>query len=136
MVAQQGRLLLLKIGNGGTPENFSTVGGLQLTRLVLEQQPVAADTRESGAWRKLVAAGIRGVTISGKGVFTDLAAEETVRANAFAGTIANYRLQFGNGDELTAPCLITRYEREGEMNAPEACALTLQNAGAVLFTVG
>lgn len=136
MTAQKGSLVLVKIGDGGTPtEAFTTVGGLRTTRMVLNNQAVDASNKDSGAWRTLLAgAGIRSMTISGNGIFTDAASEETVRGHAFANTIANYQLTFGNGDTLIAPFQIVSYERAGEYDGEETYSLTLNSAGTVTFT--
>lgn len=137
MTAQKGAAFLLKIGNGGAPETFTTLGGLRLTRFILDQQAVESTHRESGAWRALLAqAGTRAVSISGAGIFTDAASEETARNYAFTGTIANYELAFGSNDKLSGPFLITRYERGGDHDAEEVYELTLESAGAVTFTGG
>jgi predicted secreted protein len=35
MVANKGSLVLIKVGNGGGPETFTTIGGLRTSRLTL-----------------------------------------------------------------------------------------------------
>src|SRR5689334_4507882 len=101
MTAQRGALVLIKVGNGGDPENFTTIGGLRAARMVLDAQALDNSDLESGAWRRLLAGGgIRSVMLGGSGLFTDSAAEETLRGYAFAGAIHNYRFVFANGDSL------------------------------------
>lgn len=135
MTAQKGSLLLLKVGNGGTPETFTTVGGLRTTGFTHNNQPVDATSRESGAWQQLLGgAGMRQVTISGAGVFVDSAAEESVRGFAMNNQIRNYQITFGNGDSMTGPFLITSYQRAGSHDGEETYALALASAGAVTFT--
>lgn len=138
MPAQKGSQLLIKVGNGATPtEAFSTVGGLRTTRLVLNQQLVDTSNKDSGAWRTaLSGAGIRSLSLSGAGVFTDAASEETVRGYAFAGTINNFQLVFGNGDLLQGAFHISSYERAGNHDGEETYSLTLESAGTITFTVG
>lgn len=136
MTAQQGSLLLLKVGDGATPtENFTTVGGLRATAFTHNNQSVDTTNKDSGAWRQLLdGAGTRSLSVSGSGVFTDSAAEETVRGFAMSNQIRNYRLTFGNGDTLTGPFQIVSYQRSGNYNNEETYALTLASAGAVTFT--
>lgn len=136
MTAQKGALLLLKVGDGGTPtETFTTVAGMRSTRMILNQQLVDSTHKQSGAWRALLAeAGIRSISLTGNGIFTDSAAEETVRAIAFAGLINNFRLQFGNGDMLEGAFQITSYERAGDYDGEENFQLTLESAGTITFT--
>lgn len=135
MTAQKGSLVLIKVGDGQPSETFTTVAGLRTTRLVLNNQAVDATHKGSGAWRELLeGAGIGSVTLSGTGIFTDAASEETVRGYAFSNAVHHYQLTFGNGDTLSAPFQITSYERAGEFDGEETYALTLESAGTVVFS--
>jgi len=136
MAVKKGSLVLLKVGDGGTPtEDFTTLGGLMVTRLVLENRSVSADTLESGAWRTLLPeAGLRRAAVEGRGLFTNTATEETVRAGAFAGAVRNWRLYFPSGDYLAGPFLVAAYQREGDVEEAEACRLVLESAGAIAYT--
>ncbi len=135
MTAQKGSLVLLKVGDGATPtETFTTVGGLRTTNFTHNNQTVDATNKDSGAWRELLdGAGTRSVSISGSGVFTDSAAEETVRGYAMNNAINNYELTFGNGDKLSGPFQITSYQRAGSYNDAETYSITLASAGQVSF---
>ena len=136
MTAQKGSLLLLKVGDGATPtENFTTVGGLRTTGFTHNNQTVDATNKDSGAWRELLdGAGTRSITISGSGVFTDAASEETVRGFAMNNQIKNYKMTFGNGDSMTGPFQITSYQRAGNYNNEETYSISLASAGAITFT--
>lgn len=138
MTAFKGSLVLIKVGDGVTPvENFTTVGGLRVTRLALNARPIEAGHRESGAWRALLAgAGTRHLTLSGAGAFTNAASEETLRGHAFSGSIVNYRFYFANGGNVTGPFQITAYERSGDYDEEELYALTLESAGVVTYSAG
>jgi predicted secreted protein len=136
MPAQKGSSLIVKVGNGGMPETFSTIGGMTLTRLRVENRQIAGSDVASGRWRKLLdRAGISNLMIACEGVFSDLASEETLRGYAFASSVNQYQLGFGNGDSLSGPFLIAQYERSGDYDAEERYALTLESAGDILFTV-
>lgn len=136
MTAQKGSLLLLKVGDGATPtENFTTVGGLRTTSFTHNNQTVDATNKSSGAWRTLLEdAGVRSITISGTGVFTNAVAEETVRGIAMNNQIKNFQLTFGNGDSMTGPFQITSYQRAGNYNNEETYSLSLASAGTISFT--
>ena len=136
MGAQKGALVLLKIGDGAGPEVFVTVGGLRTTRFTLNNEIVDSTNKDSGAWRMLLdGAGIRSMSIAGNGIFTDAVSEETMRGYAFANSVGNYELTFGNGDKLAGAFQITSYERGGNYDGEETYSLTLESAGAVVFTV-
>jgi TP901-1 family phage major tail protein len=135
MSAGKGSLVLIKIGNGGSPETFETIGGMRTTRMVINNQLLDSSNRESGPWRKLMgSAGIQSMTISGSGIFVDSNSEEAVRLCAFAASISNYKLYFANGDALTGAFYITSYQRSGEHDDSETYALVLSSAGPIEFT--
>lgn len=126
--------MLIKVGNGASPEVFATVGGLRASAIMLGNQPFDATTMESGVWRRLLGgAGIQSMHISGSGMFTDAASEETVRGYAFAGSVNNYQFIFANGDSVTGAFLVTSYDRSGDYGSEEIYALTLESAGAITF---
>lgn len=135
MTIQNGALVLIKVGDGGEPENFATIGGLRTSRIALNNQAIHASHHDSGVWRQLLpGGGIRSMAISGTGLFTDGISEETLRGYAFGGTVNNYRFIFANGDYVAGPFLIASYERGGNHNGEEIYAITLESAGAITFT--
>jgi TP901-1 family phage major tail protein len=137
MSIQKGSLVLIKIGDGNVTETFSTIGGLRASRIVLNNQVVQSDTLTSGIWRQaLPNAGVRTLTISGSGIFSDAASEEMLRGYAFGGTVNNYRFIFANGDYIAGPFIITSYERGGNQDSEETYSITLASAGTLAFTNG
>ncbi len=136
MSAQKGSLVLIKVGDGANPtEVFTTVGGLRTSRLTLNNQSVDTTNKDSGIWRQLLsAAGMRSISISGTGVFTNVASEETVRGYAFAGSVNNYRFCFPNGNYISGAFHIGSYERAGNHDGEETYALTLESAGTITFS--
>lgn len=136
MTAQKGSIVLLKVGDGATPtESFTTVGGLRTTSFTHNNQTVDTTNKDSGAWRELLdGAGTRSITISGSGVFTDAASEETVRGFAMNNQIKNYQMTFGNGDSMSGAFQITSYQRSGNYNNEETYSLSLASAGEITFT--
>lgn len=134
MTAQNGALLLLKVGNGAGPETFTTVGGMRLTRMLLNNRGVEANVLGGGRWRAMMTGGgFQSLSVSASGAFTNAAAEETLRGYAFAGSVNNYKLTFGNGHSLTGAFMIAQYERVGPHDAEEAFSLTLESAGAITY---
>jgi TP901-1 family phage major tail protein len=135
MVAQNGSLVLLKIGRGLSPEQYITIGGMRTTKFLLNNQIIDSSHKESGKWRQLLFdAGISSVTIAGSGIFTDAQSEIILRQHAFANKPANFLLCFGNGDILTGIFIISSYERIGNYAEEEGYNLTLESAGEILYT--
>ncbi len=136
MTAQKGSDVLIKVGNGGSPEVFTAIGGLRTTAFTLGNQRLDATNVSSGSWRQLLpGAGIQSMTLSGTGIFTDAASEETVRGYAFANSIHNYEFDFGGDDKLSGPLQITLYERSGMHDDAEAYRITFESAGVLAVTV-
>lgn len=134
MSAQKGSLVLIKVGSGGEPEVFTTIGGLRTSRMLLNNQSIDTSNRDSGIWRQLLSnAGIRSISIGGTGIFTDATSEETLRGYAFAGTVNNYQFIFANGDYISGAFQVTNYERSGNYDGEEIYAITIESAGNITF---
>lgn len=134
MVAESGRGFLVKIGDGGNPENFTTVAGMRSTSLTLNSASVDITNKDSQGWRELLSgAGVRRMAVSGSGVFTDSAAESSLRAMALAGEIANYELVFENGDRFFGAFQVTTLDYSGDHNGERTYTLALESSGPVGF---
>lgn len=142
MAAQKGSSFLLKENSTGTP---ATVSGLRSTSMTINGELVDITDKESNAFvtsgndkarTLLQGGGVRSLSISASGVFTDSSTEELVRGFAFDGAIQNYDLVFGNGDTIKGAFLVTSYERAGEFNGEETYSLTLESSNTITFTAG
>lgn len=136
MTAQRGKDLLLKIGDGASPETFATIGGMRTRTLSLNAEAVDVTHAESaGGWRELLAgAGVRQASASGAGVFLSDAAAEDVRATFFAGTIRNWRIFIPGFGTIEGPFLIANLDYSGAHDGEAQMALALESAGALSFT--
>ena len=140
MAAGKGSSFLLKDNSTGTP---ATVGGLRSTSMTINGEAVDITTKDSNAFitsgndkaRDLLqGGGVRSMTISASGVFTDSSTENLVRGFAFDGAIQNYDLIFSDGSKIAGAFLITSYERAGEFNGEETYSLTLESSNTITYT--
>lgn len=140
MAAQKGSNFLLKENSTGTP---ATVGGMRSTSMSINGEMVDITTKDSNAFVTsgndkardiLQGGGIRSMSISASGVFTDSSTENLVRGFAFDGAIQNYDLIFGDGSKVAGAFLITSYERAGEYNGEETYSLTLESHNTITYT--
>lgn len=137
MTSYKGRDLLLKIGNGGTPETFTTLGAARTVAMTLNNQPVDATTMDDGGAQVFEpAAGLQTMQLRLDGLFKDSTAEETLRAAAFARTRRNFELYFPNGDKYAAPFVVDNYTRGGAHDGLETFSVTLLRSGTGTFTAG
>ena len=134
MAAQKGAALLVKLGNGASPEVFTTVAGLRSTSITMNDEPVDVTTKDSSGVRALLAqGGVQSYTISGSGVFLDAAGDDTLRQKYGAATFANFRLIVPDFGTFTGPFMVASLEYAGEYNGEVTYSLTLESAGAVTF---
>ena len=140
MAVQKGSSFLLKDNSTGTP---ATIGGLRSTSMSINGEMVDVTTKDSNAFvtsgndkaRDLLqGGGIRSMSISASGVFTDSSTENILRGFAFDGAIQNYDLIFGDGSSIKGAFLITSYERAGEYNGEETYSVTLESHNTTTYT--
>ena len=140
MAVQKGSSFLLKDNSTGVP---ATIGGLRSTSMSINGEMVDVTTKDSNAFvtsgndkaRDLLqGGGIRSMSISASGVFTDSSTENILRGFAFDGAIQNYDLVFGDGSKISGAFLITSYERAGEYNGEETYSVTLESHNTITYT--
>jgi len=134
MTAQRGKDMLLKIGDGGAPEAFASIGGLRARTLSLNAAPVDVTHAESGGWRALLAeAGMRQASVSGGGVFLADAAAALVRNVFFSGQIRNWRIIIPGFGEIIGPFFIANLDYAGAAEGEVDFSISLDSAGPLSF---
>ena len=140
MAAGIGCSFLLKDNSTGTP---ATIGGLRSTSMTINGEAVDITSKDSNAFISsgndkardlLQGGGVRSMTISASGVFTDSSTENILRGFAFDGAIQNYDLVFSDGSKISGAFLITSYERAGEFNGEETYSVTLESSNTITYT--
>ena len=140
MAAGKGSSFLLKDNSTGTP---ATVGGLRSTSMSINGEMVDITDKDSNAFitsgndkarTLLQGGGVRSMSLSASGVFTDSSTENNIRGFAFDGAIQNYDLVFSDGSKISGAFLITSYERAGEYNGEETYSLTLESSNTITYT--
>ena len=115
-------------------DQWLVIGGMRVTKLVMNSQLVDVSNSSSGAWRELMdEAGVRKVNIIGSGAFSSSEAEKYIQKLAFVGKLAEYKLSFANNSELSGLFKINHYERLGEMNEIENYVISLESSAKILF---
>ena len=136
MSAQKGRDLLVKIGDGGSPETFTTVAGLRATTLSFNSTTVDITNADSAnQWRELLAgAGVKSAAFSGSGVFKDAASDESLRSAFFNQTAPNFQVVIPNFGTVTGAFQIASLQYEGPYDGEVKLSLSLASAGPLMFT--
>ena len=134
MAAQKGAALLLKIGDGASPEAFTTVGGLRSTSITLNDEAVDVTTKDSSSLRALLAnGGVQTISISGSGVFTDAASETTLRGKFGASSFSNFQVIIPDFGTYTGAFMVASLEYAGEYNGEVTYSVTLESSGTITF---
>jgi TP901-1 family phage major tail protein len=133
MVAQKGKDLLLKVYNGSA---YETVAGLRSKRLAFNAETVdSTDSESTGRWRELLAgAGVQRASVSGSGIFKDLASDATVRNAFFNASILNWQVIVPDFGTIAGAFQVTALEYSGQYNGEVMFDLALESAGALSFT--
>lgn len=134
MAAQQGRDLLLKIGDGAVPPVFTTVAGLRATQITFNATAVDITSADSAdRWRELLDAGVKSATLSGSGVFKDAASDAALRAAFFAQSLTPYQIVIPAFGVITGPFKLTQLQYDGPYDGEVKISLSLASAGALSF---
>lgn len=137
MPSQNGRNLLLKIGDGATPETFTTIGAARTVEMDVTNPHMDVTSLADGGMATLQAdGGVQALEITLAGLFKDSAAEASLHAAALGRTVNDYQLVFPNGAVYAAAFAVTAYKRSGSYNALEDFTVTLTRSGAGVFTAG
>ena len=132
MVAQRGRLMLIKLGDAATG---TLIGGLRTTTLTMNNNVIDVSTKDTDGWRELLEDGsVKFFSISCDGIFKDSATDETIRQNAFSNSIDTYTFIFPNGDTIECDFQITGYTRTGDYEGAETFSLSLESTGEPIYT--
>ena len=140
MAAGKGSSFLLKDNSTGTP---ATIVGLRSTSMTINGEMVDITDKDAGDFISsgndkarvlLQGGGVRSMSISASGVFTDSSTENIMRGFAFDGAIQNYDLVFSDGSKISGAFLVTSYERAGEFNGEETYSVTLESSNTITYT--
>lgn len=136
MAGQKGRDVLIKLGDGGAPETFTTAAGIRAKTISLNARSIDGTSGESAdAWRELIAgAGVKSASVSGAGVFKDAASDAALQQSFFAQTPRNVQLVIPDFGVLQGPFLVEALDYSGDHDGEAAFAITLASAGVVTFT--
>jgi TP901-1 family phage major tail protein len=135
MVAQAGKDILLKIGDGLDLESFTPIAGLRAKTVSLNARTIDVTHADSpGRWRELIeGAGVRTVSVTGSGLFVDSAADETARSVFFDQTLRNWQLVIPDFGQLNGPFVITALEYSGRHDGEATYSISLASAGEISF---
>jgi TP901-1 family phage major tail protein len=136
MSAQRGKDLLIKIGDGASPENFTTVAGLRAVTLAFNAQTVDVTNADSvDQWRELLdGGGVASAQISGSGVFKDASSDASMRTAFFNQALTDFQIVIPSFGTVAGAFKLTALQYDGPYDGELKVSLTLASAGAITFT--
>jgi TP901-1 family phage major tail protein len=134
MPAQKGKDLLLKVDSLGNA-TFVTIAGLRTKKLGFNTETVdITDAESAGRWRELLAgAGVQRASLTGSGIFKDVASDAAVRTLFFDGTIRNWQVLIPDFGTVTGPFQITALEYSGAHDGELTFEIAMESAGQLAF---
>lgn len=136
MAAQKGDSIILKVGNGGSPEAFTAVAGLRTKTFSINGETVDITSADDTAkWRQLLeGAGIRSASMSGSGVFKNDAVMVTCNTQVMNQTIDTWQCIVPGLGTFEGQFQLTSMEYAGEFNGEATYSISLESAGNLAFS--
>lgn len=134
MVAQKGRLLLVKRWNGSA---YVAVGGSREKTITINNEPVDVTNDDSSGIRTLLeGGGITSHTIKLQGVYVDDASVNALRVDANTNVHNNYQLVVPGtpGRTYQGRFMLATFEESGVHNESVMYSLTLESDGPVTIS--
>lgn len=136
MAAKRGDALLIKIGDGGSPESFTSVAGLRTKTITVNGETVditsADDTQK---WRQLLeGAGVKSMSVSGSGVLKDDTVMGTINTAVINQSIDTWQVIVPGIGTFEGQFQPNQIEYGGEHNGEAVYTISLESAGNLAFT--
>ncbi|WP_119270857.1 phage tail tube protein [Taklimakanibacter deserti] len=138
MSQQTGRLLLIKRGDGGGPEQFTTACGFLARTFAINNNMVDTTTPDcvtpSNKVKESLVYGIQSLQFSGGGKFDNDAVGKAIAAAAFNQTSGNYQVVVPGWGTFEGAFLVENFSFSGEAEGNMDFEATFRLTGAATFT--
>lgn len=134
---EQGRLLLIRIGNAAVPEVFANLCGLKTRTFNLSAAEVDTTIPDcenpGGPVQKTTEPGIVSRTFSGSGAFVSGATQAILMGRVRTGTIFNGEVIVPGDGTYVGPWMVSNFELGGEVEGKMTFSATFSAAGPLTF---
>lgn len=135
---QLGRLLLIKIGDGGSPETFANLCGLKTRSFNMSANEVDTTipscTNPGGPVQKTSRPGIANRTFSGSGAFVSSTAMDTFMGYVRGSVAFNAQVVVPGDGEYEGSWMVTDFEFSGDVEPNMEFSATFVAADVLEFT--
>lgn len=132
-----GKDFLIKMGDGGAPEVFTTIAGLKSNSLSINNEAIDVTNKDNAYWRQMISGGIKSLSISGSGVMKDAASIKALMAAIVSisnGDIVNFQVVSSLGYKFQGAFLVQSFEPAGDVGKEETYSFKLESSGDITFT--
>lgn len=137
MAVQDGRSFILRIWDSASPPAFTVIGGFTTNNLTINREPVDVTNKSTtNKWRQVAKFGVRSIQVTGTGMFTDSAAENTLVNEAMSNdttTLPEFQVVIPGLGTFEGAFHIDSLEYNGDDNAPVTYTITLSSADQIQF---
>ena len=128
-----GKELRLRIGNGLTPEHFSTMGASTQHSVSMSNTEVEKNTKDDGGWRSLIAKGaIKSMQVQQTAIFSDAADAQRIEQLIFdQDSSANFEVIVGPHEKYVGTFVVTSFEVSGGTEGFMEYSVTLASSGPI-----
>lgn len=138
MAAQKGVTLVIKKGDGASPESFTKIAGIRSKTVNQNSNQIDITTDDdinaSGASFRTYLAGINEFSVSGSGVAKDVSDFNALQSAYEGGTVANYQVDLSNYGTWEGAMFVQSFNVTGEVDGAVTFDITLVNNDAISYT--
>ncbi|MBA5779496.1 phage tail protein [Stappia sp. F7233] len=138
MAQQKGTLLLIKVGDGGSPETFDNLCGITTRSFNMGTNEVETTVPDcddpGGVVQRTVVAGVRTQTFSGSGLFDNRAVAKRAVDAARLGVPINCQVIVPGYGMFEGPWIISGFEFGGESEGNMSFSATFSASDLLTFT--
>lgn len=131
MPAAKGRKLRIKIEDPATPGTFNAIAGMREEGFSISIAENDVTDKDDETWRKLMAGGIKSVSLSGSGITKT---DDLLKLSLSDETIVNMEIVRETGAKLAGAFEIRSYEGTGPYEGAETFSASFESSGPVVFT--
>jgi predicted secreted protein len=136
MAKTSGFDFLLKLGDGGGTEVFTTVGNCTTNSLDINNESIDVTDKSGNHFRELIDGGIISLSTSAEAMLNNDAQQMTMLGTLALSASANkrnYQIVCGVGT-FQGSFRMTKFSLTGAHNGAQTASISLESAGTVTFT--
>lgn len=135
MAKQKGRLFLLKVGDGGSPETFTTLASCKTKAVNGTGSAVEVTDDGSSGFKELLAgAGVSSLQISASGHWDASADQASLLTWMGDKSIHNFQMVDEDGSILQGAFQVTSFDKSGDATNAVQFSAKLESSGAWTIT--